>query len=113
MASSETRRGTNKHSVSQKPNTPLNLLVEFLALFGPSYFLASQSINQCCGIGHLPPARLCIINKSLLVAHGLIVLGLYGIQLTLLLIQLCLGFIQLVCCLLQPSFLNNQISLQF
>lgn len=76
---------------------PLNLLVKFLALFSPSCLLSSKSVNQSCSIGHFPPTRLSIVHKCLLIAHGLIILGLHCIQLPLLLVQLFLGLVQFSC----------------
>lgn len=86
-------QGSNSNTDST-PTTPLNLLIKFLALFSPPRFLSPKPIDQRRSIGHLPPARLCVINQCLFVAHGLIVFGLHGVQLTLFLIQLLLCSIQ-------------------
>ena len=91
---------------------PVDLSLEFFALIGPTYLLASQPVNQGRRSQHLSLAALGVIEQQLFLGHGCVVhilnfakFGFFLVEGRLSLVQLSLGAVQ-------TGLLDGQVCLE-
>ena len=97
-------------TVSTSP--PLDLRLELFALLSPADLLAGEARDERRGGLHLAAAGFGLVEELLLGAHGRLVLGLDGVQLALLLVELLLRLGEVRHGRVQLPLLHRERSLQ-